>query len=173
MDIEKMQKINRLSKELVEKGIFSDLQEATKQAEVMINKNDNSISHVFGTDRGQPVQSAQITKPSQMNQNFQPQQASNPQEEEDIKQMLRKLSHQASEQAKIISDLKLNVVNIINEINRMKIEPRKPAIMEKTQGHDQTMLNKEATDVKPHARTGNYNPTDVTIEKFFYSGPPR
>ncbi|MCX6706608.1 MAG: hypothetical protein NT001_00515 [Candidatus Woesearchaeota archaeon] len=165
MDVEKMQKINRLSKELVDKGIYADLQEATKQAEIMLNKDDSGISSVMKRDNP----NSNVIMPNTKREEKQMDMS----QEEDVKMQLRKLAMQANDQAKTISDLKLNIMNIIGEINRMKIEPRKPAIMEKSHGNDQTMLNKEATEAKPHARTGNYNPTDVTIEKFFYSGPPR
>ena len=165
-----MQKINRLSRELVDKGIFSDLQEATRQAEIMLNKDDASISNVMKRDNPNSNVIIPNTKREEKQMDMS--------QEEDLRLQLRKLSTQANDQAKIISDLKLNVMNIINEINRMKIEPRKPAIIERPRqqagsDNDQTVLNKDATEAKPHARTGNYNPTDVTIEKFFYSGPPR
>lgn len=174
MDIERMQKINNLARELVQRGMAEDMMEATKQAESIINKNDPSISNVMRVD-SRNMNASSMSSTRKEERQMQPQM--NAEQEEEIRLQLRKLTNQLNEQSKLISDLKLNIINVINEINRMKIEPRKPAVIERPKlagsDHDQTVLSKDATEVKPHARTGNYNTEDVSIEKFFYAGPPR
>ena len=160
MDIEKMQKINDLARQLVDRGVYSDLTEATRQAEVMLNKGDEGISSVFGTE--QRIISEQARAPSQPSMH-----------DDDLRIQLRKLSYQANEQAKIIEDLKSQLRSIISDINHIKLNPRSGPILERHSGSDQTMLSKEATEKKPHARSGNYESDDVSIEKFFYAGPPK
>ena len=160
MNIEKMQKINDLAKHLVDRGVYGDLTEATRQAEVMLNKGDEGISSVFGTE--QRIISEQARAPSQPSMH-----------DDDLRIQLRKLSYQANEQAKIIEDLKSQLRSIISDINHIKLNPRSGPILERHSGSDQTMLSKEATEKKPHARSGNYESNDVSIEKFFYAGPPK
>ena len=156
MDIKKMQKISELAKELVDKGVYDNLEEATKQAEVMVNKGDPGISAVLGTQ-------------SQEESN---QENGQTKIYEELKLELRKLAFQVSEQAKSIAEFKSQLKNILDEINKLKLEKPKP-ILEKESGQEQTKISKEATEKKPHAKVGNYNPGDVSIEKFFYSGPPK
>ena len=160
MNIEKMQKINDLARQLVDRGVYSDLTEATRQAEVMLNKGDEGISSVFGTE--QRIISEQARAPSQPSMH-----------DDDLRIQLRKLSYQANEQAKIIEDLKSQLRSIISDINHIKLNPRSGPILERPSGASQTMLSKEATEKKPHARSGNYESDDVSIEKFFYAGPPK
>lgn len=155
MNIERMQKINDLAQQLVEKGVYDNLTDATQQAESMINKGDAGISDVLGTE--------------QEKQEAQPQKT----EEEELKLQLRKLSYQVNEQSRTISELKSQLKSLLNDIEKMKSEPKSSPILERKSENDQTSLSKEATEKKSHARSGKYESDDVSIEKVFYSGPPK
>lgn len=158
MNIERMQKINELARQLVDQGVYADLMEATKQAEVMLNKGDSSISSIFGTEKSsEPALQENISR----------------QQEDEMKLQLRKLNYQVNEQSRVISELKAQMSSLLKEIERIKVEPRKATLLERPSGNSQTHLSKESTEKKPHAKVGNYEPENVSVEEFFYSGPPK
>jgi len=160
MNIERMQKINEMAKQLVDKGVYEDLTEATRQAEIMINKGDSSISSVFGTEK----EHEEENKPA-------------PSQEDDIRIELRKVTYQVNEQSKIISELKNQINSLLSDIEKMKTSKPEPVkqnhILEKPAEQEQTTLSKESTEKEPHAKVGNYTPDNVSVEQFFYSGPPK
>lgn len=165
MDIESMQKINRLAKELVQHGIFSDTEEATKQAEMMINKGDKSISDVMKLgDLGAGSGTAGEKGESYRNNDT-----------EDLAADLRMLATQLKEQARAINGLKEQLDGLRQEMSKLKTMREQRPVMLKEPLQEQTHLKKE--DVKkpePHPRVGLYEPGDsISVEKFFYSGPPK
>ncbi|MCX8147447.1 MAG: hypothetical protein N3D84_03200 [Candidatus Woesearchaeota archaeon] len=167
MDIERMQRISSLAKELVKRGMCSDIEEATKQAEIIINKNDPSISTVLATKQGQFHPDEMQKKPH----NFTREEKMDTETENEMRMQLRKVSYQLNEQAKVIAELKNQLSSLINEINRLKVERVSRPIMVKEPGKEQTKISQEAVKKEPHAKVGNYSPDEITIEKFFYSGP--
>ncbi|MBD3313366.1 hypothetical protein GF345_02905 [Candidatus Woesearchaeota archaeon] len=170
MNIERMQKINDLAQQLVEKGVYENLTDATQHAEVMLNKGDSGISSVFGTeDKGGQAQ----TSSDQQSSGSSGSQSSSGLSEEEIRMQLRKLNYQVNDQARTIKDLKEQINSLLNDIEKMKGQPKQNPVMERTKEDPQTHLSKEATEKKPHARSGNYESNDVSIEQFFYSGPPK
>ena len=75
-----------------------------------------------------------------------------------------------------------DVTSLKEEIQKLKNSPVTPPMKPKQEQAGQTQFKQEAQPApapKPeekkkegsgHARTGNYNPDDVSIEKFFYYG---
>lgn len=169
MDIEKMQKINALAKDLVQRGMATDFSDATRQAEMMINKDDSGISAVFNRQTNMQQQTQPSSSQSSSSGSF----ASNDNIDRlnDMRMELRKVAFQVSEQSKTIEELKTYMKGLNDEIKRMKVERPRPAIMEHEQGRPQTTLTRESTDKQPHAKVGNYTPENVSVEQFFYSGP--
>ncbi len=163
MNIQNMQKINELARQLVDKGVYESMEEATKQAEIMVNKGDSGISSVLGTEKQAQAKEG----------------AGQQAEEDDLRLQLRKVSNQVKEQSRIISELREQLNSLLKDIERMKSSEKKqeqqPSVIEreKESGDDQTRLSKDATEKKSHARSGKYESDDVSIERFFYSGPPK
>lgn len=161
MDVDKMQKINKLAKELFQHGMVPDLEEGTKQAEQMLNKDDQSISDVMKLGE-RPVQ-GRAPSPS-----------FDVEREEDVNMQFRDLRNKVNEQARTIKALADQLNSIKEEMGKLKgMRDARPVMMKEPQ-QPQTHLRKE--DVKkdePHPKVGNYDPSDISIEEFFYSGPPK
>lgn len=165
MDIDTMQKINRLAKELFQHGIASDMEEATKQAELMINRGDGGISEVMSLGKNKGSSQAQNTQNTQ-----------NAQEDrrDDVMMELRKLGNQLNEQSKVIKTLKEQLDGVKGDMERLKVIREQKPVMMKQPFEEQVHLRKEEVKKEePHPRVGSYESSDVSIEKYFYSGPPK
>lgn len=159
MDVEQMQKINRLAKELMQHGIAPDMEEATKQAELMINRGDSSISDVIRPGR---IIKGPEESPAKQAYN------------DEVASELRKLSTQLSEQSRVIKALKEQLESVKEEMGRLKAMKVQQPVMIKQPFDEQAHLRKEEVKKEePHPRVGSYDSEDVSIEKFFYSGPPK
>ena len=162
MDLEKMQRINALAKELKNHGIVEDFDEAYKKAEQMIEKN-LSIDD---------VEEEKITKKIQVeeavNEEVQAQpiisQASVGVDALDIKNIHDKIKGLEGQMSQVFT--KMN--EMIAEINRIDKKKKESPIEVKEEQEAQAQLKDEK--IEPHPRTGDYKPDDVSIEKMFYFG---
>lgn len=156
MDIEKMQKINKMARELVQHGVVSDMQEASKQAELMINRGDKGIADVMN------IEQKEERSPEAK------------QKRDGVEVELRMLKSQLNEQTKTIRGLADQLEQIKQDMGKLKGMREQKPIMVKEPQKEQTELKKEEVKkAEPHPKVGKYDPDDVSIEKFFYSGPPK
>lgn len=164
MDIENMQKINRLAKELFQHGVAPDMEEATKQAELMINRGDKSISDVMNVEsRFNPSKSPEEEHGSR-----------SVSLKEELNAQLRMMASQINEQSRAIKVLMEQLEGIKLEMSQLKTAAKEQPVMLKMPYNEQTHLKKdEVKKPAPHPRVGNYESSDVSIEKFFYAGPPK
>ncbi|PIN87003.1 hypothetical protein COV19_02320 [Candidatus Woesearchaeota archaeon CG10_big_fil_rev_8_21_14_0_10_44_13] len=164
MDVEQMQKINKLARELMQHGIAPDMEEATKQAELMINKGDNSISEVIRPNSTKrPEERQQVQQREERSDN-----------EGAVIMELRKLATQLGEQSRTIKSLKEQLDGVKDEMGKLKAMKTHQPVMIKQPFEEQVHLKKEEVKKdEPHPRVGAYASEDVSIEKFFYSGPPK
>ncbi len=88
-------------------------------------------------------------------------------------------SRQMDDMNNKINGLIAELTSMKSELQTMKESPVSPPMKKRDAEHGQTQFKQEAAqpaegEKKPkgegHARTGNYNPDDVSIEKFFYYG---
>jgi len=169
MDIERMKRVNALARELKDHGMASDYDDAYRQAEKMV-------------DSGMEMPSAKEEVPAA------PSTIINDEPKEnkggfgmigfdalEFRNMREKL--EAMEQQMGMIFTKMN--EIITELNRVDkkrtdspIEIRNPREIEEKQREMQTNLKKQEVEA-PHPRSGDYKPSDVSIEKMFYFGGSR
>ncbi len=164
MDVERVQKIGKLAQELVSHGMAEDISEATKQAEQMMGKTNESIP----TPGYSSTASLSPTSTMVVDDN-------------ELMIKLRKMNYQMNEQATEIKNLKEQLFHVTKDLTEMKNTKH---IIEKPCDKPQTVLSSEAeqpaaAQTQPsnpsnsrgsHARTGDYKPGDVSVEKYFYCG---
>jgi len=162
MDVERLQKINRLAQELMSHGMAADMNEAVKQADDMISSRQE-VSQVMD------IKSSETASVEQK------------ENDNDMKLALRKLNYQLSEQNKVIAELKGNLQILADEVTALRNRKVPAPVIEKPKEEPQTQLRQQSAqssaeknkEAGSHARTGGYSPDDVSIEKYFYSGPPK
>ncbi|MBI1970058.1 hypothetical protein HYS48_05165 [Candidatus Woesearchaeota archaeon] len=173
MDIESIQKVNRLTKELVQRGMAGNMEEAALMAEQFLAKGS---------------QTREIRE--RMDNQHQP---------DELNMQLRKLNYQLNEQAEQFKAMQEQLSALKQELNQLRLEGSKhvqaaPVRQEQKPGEtpasatQQTLSTltptpaaQEAVTVaadsgeslgkKLHAKVGGYKPEDVAIEKIFYCGP--
>ena len=83
--------------------------------------------------------------------------------DEDLKKVVEEQAVLISKQARLIYELQSTVNEVIKEIKKMQ-----STVPTKNPNQRQQVL--KAEDKVNHPRSGGYNSSDVSVEKFFYSG---
>ena len=191
MNVERIQKINNLALDLMKQGLAADRDEAIAQAEKIFSSTDNeaytsmketlqkvnSNTHhkqdINDNDSINQIQKAELSQSKieeilDKNTIFLVKTIKNFQEKIDL------LEKELSVVKNKINYTKLPTVrDIVSKPTEEKVvEPNK---LEKNPSEVTTKENSQSTkEVKEsnesHPRVGNYNDTDVSIEKFFYMG---
>ena len=184
MDVDKIQKINKLAGDLISSGMAKDRDEAVSMAEKQI-KNES-----FGDIK------QQMDDTDAKNQNnIEKQNVSN---NEPIKEEIKEeseIKNFSQEENKLIYELKKDVEEhkkkvgfliekmnqMILKINELEKKVKSPVAIQQSSGNEkkddgkQTAFKKEAVtnnpnETKPANRYGEYQPNDVAIDKIFYYG---
>jgi hypothetical protein len=167
MDIEKVQKINRLAKELVDHKMARDMDEATLMAEGMVDRDSDKETKISDIRREVNKEEKQR---GDMNATA---------NESEFMKHLKQLNNVIIEHDKIIVSLHNKIEALSSQLDGFKTQHRmeidniklnqKPAVvLERREQQPQTTLQQSTP--KPHARSGNYNSDDVSVEKMFYTG---
>ena len=175
IDVEKMQKVNRLAQELVSHGMATDMDDAFRQADTLINKEQGTIP-----------QRTPSASPS----------SSSPQQAEDSNWFfaLQRLTKQLELQSRTIEELKATISSLQSDVLTVKSmqnmramqaasqvqqapspsfqteEPRieKQVSAPVAQNYGRPLLAQKGSG---NPRCGVFTSDDVSIEKFFYAGP--
>ena len=168
MDVDKMRKINELARELKEKGITTDTEEAYKQAELIVEGKINTPEQSNSQDDKERVEVEQSDEPSNANvsgaikmdaleaHNFNERMSSM---EEQLNVMFMKINEIVSE----LNNMQKKKQDSPIEMREMKEEKK-----EESQKDFQSRLKEKKEN--GHPRTGDYKSEDVSIEKMFYFG---
>ncbi len=197
IDVEKMQKVNRLAQELMSHGMAGDMDDAFQQANGLINKEQGTLSLSPQSPQQHLHQSShQASSPS----------ASAPQQEESNWFFaMQRLNKQLELQARTIEELKATISSLQSDVLTVKSmqnmramqatsvqqapvssvasAPSASALSSPSFSHEEQAAPKVAS-VKSNynrpqlaergsgsPRCGVFTSDDVSIEKFFYSGP--
>ena len=169
MDVEKLQRINTLARELMKHGMAGSMDEAVRMAEEKIT-GAPEVSNIKETMSDDMIAQTQV---SQSADNLAP-------KEQDMIE-LRKIKSALDSQANTINNMAGKINEMVTEFNRLNEEinrlktiqvPSASAAPEKKQAKGtQTQFRAQPEEKKEgHARSGNYNSDDVSVEKIFYSG---
>ena len=172
IDIDQIQKVNRLAQELINHGMATDMQDAFSQAQHLISKE---------TFQGQTVRSPP----------YAPQTATvSSSEAPDNNWFLavQRLTKQLEQQARVIEELKATISSVQSDVFHIKSIRKAPVLSTPQPTTTQEIKQEQRQEQKPkvsqgfnrpqlaengsgNPRSGVFTPNDVSIEKFFYSGP--
>ncbi len=173
VDLDKLQKINALAKQLKEHGIVTSMDDAYHQAEKMVDNGDTSLKNL-------PVNANIEVKPAAPEAaQAAPQQVSqsgNSINQLDFYNVQNKLTSVEQQLGQAFS--KMN--EMISEINKLQSQIQtmqlnaKPVHVEKQASlSSSSSSSSPAAKTEDHPRSGAYKPGDVAIEKMFYFGSGR
>lgn len=183
IDVEKMQKVNRLAQELLSHGMATDMDDAFRQADGLINKEQGTLQ----TPSKAPTFYAQQA------------QAPSPQGEDgNWFFAMQRLTKQLELQARSIEELKATISSLQSDLLTVKsmqnmrgLQQQAPIAQTVTSSLSQQSPVQQASSVEQRTpevkqsynrpqlaakgsgnpRCGVFTSNDVSIEKFFYSGP--
>jgi hypothetical protein len=164
MDVDKLQKVQRLAQELIDHKIVESMDDAVAQAENIINKKQE-VQEV----RKEVEKDTQKLEP-----------------EMDVTLEVKKLQTKISEQAKLMGELRSQLDVMVSDIKSLREEQtnlketqqtQKPFLEKSPEKPQTTLVKEEAKEVKEekseegHPKVGEFKSQDVSVEKMFYCGP--
>lgn len=162
MNVEQIQKINDLARDLLRQGLAQDHEEAVAQAERVFQSKADQYNEIRQTMRDVRAEAEPREKSTADLSN------------EQVKEILEKNTQFL---VKTIKEFQEKIKAMEDEMAILKTKvasppPRPTIIRESRDNPEQFKSAKEQS--KPssgnHPRSGNYNDEDVSIEKFFYTG---
>jgi polyhydroxyalkanoate synthesis regulator phasin len=190
MDIERIQKINNLALDLVKKGLAQSQEEAISQAEKIFRIRNDDV-HI--SPAGQIVKPGELeNKDKVQNQSSEAESSEIKKQEEDLSQemikdilkkntvflssKIREFTERVQELEKEISSLKAKFEmnqysNQQRSVNNVQAEKSNVETTTTVQDSTNQQAKQPASNGNvSHPRSGNYDGSDVSIEKFFYAG---
>ena len=154
MDIERIQKVNNLALDLVKQGLAPDRESALAQAEQILQGVKGSQEY------SELRQNIEVKKePIQVIQDL---------SKDQIRDILEK---NTTFLVKTIKDFNAKIITMENEISSLRSQIHAvPKVKEIVTQVSATNTSGPAQNKESHPRSGNYNDTDVSIEKYFYMG---
>jgi hypothetical protein len=177
MDIERIQKINTLALDLVKKGLASTQDEAIEQAEKIFRVREDDV--VFTRSNMQDNSLQVSTNDSgafdttTKNESVQNKETTSSLGQDQIKDILEKntnfLVSKIRDFTAKIEDLHQEIALLKREMasNSQKMRQVQPRVQE---NRTSAPVEQQPSQKEDHPRSGGFNDTDVSIEKFFYAG---
>lgn len=186
-DISKLQKINNIARELMKHGQVQSMEEAVRKATEQID--GGSVFEPVPT----PETPAPVTEPLSVVEEHTEAESDGDrllainnlvsQQQTILSKMTNAVNAHTQQLSAIegkINGLIAELTTIKSEIETIKESPVSPPMKKKDSEQGQTQFKQESPspqstagnkpDGSGHARTGNYNPEDVSIDKVFYCG---
>ena len=190
IDVEKMQKVNRLAQELMSHGMAGDMEDAFQQANNLINKEQGTLS---SSTQQQALHASPTPSP-----------AAPQNQESNWFFAVQRLSKQIELQARTVEELKATISSLQSDLltvksmqNMRAMQATQQAAVSSTSvsvsSSSSSLASTEEPATKPNSsisnvksgynrpqlaergsgspRCGVFTSDDVSIEKFFYSGP--
>lgn len=180
MDVERIQKINKLALDLMRQGLASDRDDAVVQAEKIFRSKDGEYSSIRERMQGgpeplQPTSAASLALTPNNQQS-----GSADLHPEKVKDIL----HQNSQfLAKKISEFQEQMQAMRKELDMLKqlrmSQPQQqnsaPPKLGEIPAHNPDIQRGQPAQASAtnHPRTGNFKAEEISIEKFFYMGNKR
>jgi polyhydroxyalkanoate synthesis regulator phasin len=151
MDVERIQKVNNLALDLMKQGLAADREAAIKQAEGILNgtKGSQEYADLRSSIAEEPKVSPELTQD----------------------QISEILSKNTSFMVKTIQEFNAKITAMEAEISTLKSQLNsRPKVKEIVTQVTSENSGGPPESKEPHPRSGDYNDTDVSIEKYFYMG---
>ncbi|MBR9683003.1 hypothetical protein GOV03_00495 [Candidatus Woesearchaeota archaeon] len=172
MDVDRVQKISNLAEELMKQGLVQERDEAIQQAEKILAKEDcSSLNETMEEVQGLNLETGEIKQVAEETLSL-----------DKVKDVMEKnttfMVKKMKEHQEEVEGLKQEIAGLRNELKEIRYTPNnlptEPAVKEVVREEPAAPAEEkpEATGSSDenHPRSGNFNDTDVSIEKFFYSG---
>ncbi len=166
MDVERIQKINALALELMKSGLASDREDAVIQAEKIYRSRDPQEPYKSMRETMQEVKAdagrGNTNQSSEMS-------------DDKVKDILEKNTNFMVSKIKEFQDkitaLENQIGSLRNQMSYQKPQQSAaPEVRQMPQSSPQQPMRGESSSSSTHPRSGNYNSSEVSIEKFFYMG---
>ncbi|MBR9676810.1 hypothetical protein GOV04_01600 [Candidatus Woesearchaeota archaeon] len=166
MNVEKLQKLNKLSKELQKHGIALDSQSASEQAQQIIPDANNEAGFI-GEAMQSPTSQVDESSITPTGVTVDADETSLQMRKQNVK--LEDHTNQINVMQDKINELISYVKNLEEQLTNLK--PAQTTIEQaakKSKPKEEKL--KDAKTEGGHVRSGNYKPEDVAMEKVFYFG---
>ena len=181
MDIERIQKINTLALDLVKKGLASSQDEAIEQAEKIFRVRDDDVVFTRSDMQNNSLQvstnDSGAFDTTTANESVQNNETTSSLGQDQIKDILEKNTNFLVSK---IRDFTAKIEDLHQEIALLKREmASSSSSMSQMKSHiqenrnsepHQTPVREQPSQKEDHPRSGGFDDTDVSIEKFFYAG---
>lgn len=181
MDLEKLKKLNQLTKELQKHSFAFNSDEAFKQAGKVFEETQQELNHMIKDESENkisvPVSSEQTKNDQQSDFLIQKKveimlEMNNKKFIEEIQNLKQEISNLHLQVQNLKSELQNNVNREINTEHTaspaVKQTVQNEVVQQQEPPRVQETVQEKPKD--PHPRQGNYTPEDVSIEKMFYYG---
>ncbi len=179
MDVERIQKINKLALDLMRQGLASDRDDAVVQAEKIFRSKDGEYSSIRERMQGGPEPLQQSAASLALTPNNQ-QSGSADLHPEKVKDILQQNSQFL---VKKITEFQEQMQAMRKELEALKLQgvsrpmqsSSAPPKLGEISAHNPDIQRGQPTQASAtnHPRSGNYKVEEVSIEKFFYMGNKR
>ncbi len=175
MDVERIQKINKLALDLMKQGLALDRDDAVLQAEKVFRAKDGEYASIRERIQNTEPQREQAAATTSGQSSVQHQQADlHPEKIKDILQqnsqfLVKKISEFQEQMQAMRKELDmLKQLRMVQPQSSSNAPPKLGEIPANT--HDIPRGQSPPQSASNHPRSGNYKNEDVSIEKFFYMG---
>ncbi len=171
MDVEQIQKINKLALDLMRQGLAHDREDAVIQAEKVFHAKDGEYNSIRDRMQQEPQQGKNSSSPQE---DLQPEKIKDILEQ-NTKFLVKKIT-QFQEQ---IAAMEKEIQNLRTSQTYNRIQSASEVLARDSSGQvkPQEIKSQEIKQVRgeekkseSHPRLGNYTAGDVSVEKFFYMG---
>lgn len=178
-DVSKLQKINSVARELMKHGQASSMDEAVRKATLQVESGSVLVQQQMQEQA--PVQMPEQQQEEYTEPEYAPEiRAEQPVERPQPASQSPDVAQKLAEMDNKINRLIAEMTALKDEFRKLKESPVTPPMRQKDAKQGQTQFKQDtAPSQQPkqeekksegHARSGNYKPDDVSIEKFFYYG---
>ena len=164
MDVERIQKINNLALDLMKQGLATDREAAIQQAEKVFRGQDAEDYHDI-KERMKDVKTEPQEEKKEAVADI-----SQDQIKDILEQNSKFLVRKIKEFQEKIGSLEREISQLRTQMTYQKLPTVKEVISNKEPNQQKTGEIPSNSPPADHPRSGNYNDTDVSIEKFFYMG---
>ena len=182
MDVERIQKINKLALDLMRQGLASDRDDAVVQAEKIFRSKDGEYSSIRERMQGgpEPLQSAASLALTPNTAQAVASADLHPEKVKDIllqnsQFLVKKITEFQEQMQAMRKELDMMKQLRMSQPQQQNAVPAGPPRLGEIPAHNPDIQRGQPTPASAtnHPRTGNFKAEEISIEKFFYMGNKR